>query len=220
MNATINRDNQQYVIPHGEGHFSTLGFDHAFRETQLLAERLGRPDLVPFEAERGTLSVLDKRNKLLGLAASSDTLGTWFAPETPVAIQKLVNRLIHSNEKVRIFHGDRTTGRSWMEEFDVIGRVGRSTGTLKIPLLVSEEDNYGRSLLEASIIRVIRCSDGKNLYRHPGFHVPPMQVVENEHPQYAASVLVEGVVEARFKSYAKACHWVAFMTGETVTQPV
>lgn len=219
MNATTNPEAHQYVIPQGNGYLSTLGFDHAFNETQLLAERLGRPDLAPFEAERGTLAVLDKRKKLLSLAASSDTLGTWFAPNTPVAVQKLINRLIHSGETVRIFHGDRKTGRSWMEENDVIGRVGRSTGTLKIPLLVSEQDNYGGALLEDSIIRVIRCSDGKNLYRHPGFHVPPMQIVEKEHPQYAASVLVEGVVAARFKSYGKACHWVAFMAGETVTQP-
>lgn len=218
MNITINTEQSQYVKTFVEG-CTTWGFQNAFDETALLAERLGHPELAPFMADYGTEEVLKKYAKLIKLAAKDPRLGTWFKKGTPDAVKKVIDRLIHTGEKVRVFYGDPKTGKSTLDEFDMIGSLARSTGVLKTPLLLSESDGFGAPLLDDKVIRIIRVSDHKNLYKHPGFHVPEMKIVEGEHHQFKASVVVEGTVAARFRSYAKACKWVAFMAGETVEQP-
>jgi len=218
MNITINTEQSLYVKTFGEG-CTTWGFQNAFDETALLAERLGHPDLAPFVAEYGTEDVLKKHAKLIKLAAKDPRLGTWFKKDTRDAVKKVIDRLIHTGETVRVFYGDSETGKSSMNEFDMIGTVGRSSGVLKVPLLLSQSDGFGDPMQDDRIIRIIRVGDHKNLYKHPGFHVPEMKIVEGEHPKFKVSVVVEGQVAARFKSLGKACKWVAFMTGETLEQP-
>ena len=217
MNVIIDKEEERYVTTTADG-VSTWGFDAAFEQTELLAERLGRPDLAPYKAEYGTKALLDKHDMLIKIATKS-TLGTWFRKRTPDAVKKVIDRLIHSEEVVRVFYGDPETGASWMEEYDTIGTISRASGTLKVPLIISKGERYGGSLMDDRIIRIIRMSDRKNLYCHPGFHVPEMVVVESEHRDYKASVLVNGTVHARFKTYAKACAWVAFMAGDSCEQP-
>ncbi|MBU0501432.1 MAG: hypothetical protein KJ867_15625 [Gammaproteobacteria bacterium] len=119
--------------------YTCLGYDNALRETRALAERLGHPDMAPSDAERGTLSVMEKRERLFSLlAASKKDLGTWYDPTTPEKVRKILETLRKRGEKVRIFYGDSESGRDWLEENDALGHIGRSTGTLKIPLLVSD----------------------------------------------------------------------------------
>lgn len=218
MNITINTEQSLYVQTFVEG-CPTWGFQNAFDETTLLAERLGHPELAPFMADYGTEEVLKKHAKLIKLATMDSRLGTWFKKDTRVGVKKVIDRLIHTGEKVRVFYGNPKTGKSSMDEFDMIGEVGRSTGTLKVPVLLSESDGFGAPMQDDMIIRIIRMSDHKNLYKHPGFHVPEMKIIEGEHPQFKVSVMVEGQVAARFKNLGKACKWIAFMAGETLEQP-
>lgn len=218
MNITINTEQSLNVKTLVEG-CTTWGFQKAFDETALLAERLGHPELAPFVAEYGTEEVLKKYAKLIKLAAKDPRLGTWFKKDTRDAVKKVIDRLIHTGEKVRVFYGDPETGKSSMDEFDMIGSVGRLTGTLKAPILISEADGFGAPMQDDKVIRIIRVRDHKNLYKHPGFHLPEMKLVEAEHPQFKVSVMIEGQVAARFKSLGKACKWIAFMAGETLEQP-
>jgi len=44
--------------------------------------------------------------------------------------------------------------------------------------------------------------------------MPIISLIENEHPEYPASVTFDGVVNARFKSVIQAEKWVSFMKGE------
>lgn len=219
MNTSIadvqaREDERMYLMRNAHACW-TLSFDVAFEQTRLLALRLGRPALAPFEAERGTLALLDKRAALLEIAANANCLGTWFAADTPHLVQRTIDRLIHTEEAVRIFYGDPNSGRANTDEYGTIGRVHRSAGVLRVPLLIEEDEPGGVPINDARIVRIVRLGDGRNLYRHPGFHVPTMLIVHDEHPQFQVSVLVDGVVEARFDRYSKACHWVAFMGGET-----
>jgi hypothetical protein len=43
-----------------------------------------------------------------------------------------------NQRKIRLFYGDTQTGQSWFDEHDVVGRIGRSTGSIKVPLLVAD----------------------------------------------------------------------------------
>jgi hypothetical protein len=211
---SINHDQQLYVVPVGDG-YSSWGFDFAMREVRALAERLGAMELYPVDEERGSLSVLEKHAGLIKMAKTRD-LGTWYDPRTPERLRTILEYLRLKREPVRIFLGDRETGRDWMEEFDTIGLIGRSTGTLKVPLLVEEGTRSGFSLLDSSIVRIISVKNGKEAYRHPAYHLPEMRVAENEHPELPFTVLTNGKPHARFKTMAQVCHWIAFMAGEVV----
>lgn len=55
-------------------------------------------------------------------------------------IQK-INSLVGENPLVRIFYGK--DGKIWNEEHDVLGRIGRSTGIKKVPLLLENKKSEG-----------------------------------------------------------------------------
>jgi hypothetical protein len=82
------------------------------------------------------------------------TSGTCYHQETPDQVIRLLEKLLKSGTEVRIFYGDTQTGQSWHDEFDVVGRIGRSTGSIKIPLLVTKGDCGGPGLLDHCIIRI------------------------------------------------------------------
>lgn len=214
---SINTEQQLYVLSKGQG-VSCWGFKNAFEETELLAERLGYPQLAPNRNDFGSLSVLDKHAELIRRAADRK-LGTWYRKGTPDKVQRVLDRLIASEQVVRIFYGDPATGRSSMDEFDMIGTVERSAGVLKVPLLVPKGEHFGEQLSDERIVRISRISDGKDLYRHAGFHVPAISLLKSEHGQYQWEAVVDGTVHARFRSFTKACAWVAFMAGETHKEP-
>lgn len=214
---SINNEQQLYVHSTGGG-VSCWGFKNAFEETELLAQRLGKPNLAPYQNEFGSLSVLDKHKQLIQLAAGAK-LGTWYRKGTPDKVQRVLNHLINTGETVRVFYGDPETGRSAMEEFETIGTIGRSCGVLKVPLLVADGEHFGGQLSAERIIRITRISDGKDLYRHAGFHVPPMTIGQGDVMKFPWEVSVSGAVAARFRTFTKACAWVAFIAGESHKEP-
>ncbi|OGT90131.1 MAG: hypothetical protein A2286_00055 [Gammaproteobacteria bacterium RIFOXYA12_FULL_61_12] len=220
MEISINQEQGLYVL-HSPCGYSCMGFDNAMRETRTLADRLGQPDLAPLNEERGALSVMEKRSRLLALlAASKKDLGTWFDPRTPEKVRKILDAARKSGTKLRVFLGDAETGRDWLEESDVLGRIGRSTGLMKVPLMVEEGKSGGPAMLDHCIVRIVRASDCKELYRYQKYHQPRFTVErERKTKGYAAAVLADGKVHARFKSEGDAHLWVAFMMGATCCYP-
>ena len=218
MEVTINQAKQLYVINRGEG-VSCWGFTNAFEETRLLAQRLSRPELNPSDAEFGALTVLDKHRALVDIARTAGDLGTWFRASTPDKEKRTINRLIHTDELVRLFYGDPNTGKMDVTEFEILGTVGRSGGILKVPLLLEEHSCLGGPIRDDQILRIVRVSDGKVLYTAPRFVLPTFSIFERDDKGYPYGVDVDGELHAGFSSYAKACAWVAFMAGEVFSQP-
>jgi hypothetical protein len=214
MQVTTNQNQRLFVIPAGHGGYSCFGFDNCFRDATALAERLGRGDLAPRREEIGTLAQYEQYQSLVRLASGCE-LGTWFSPDTPVRVREVIESARQKGMRLRLFYGDDVTGRDWMEEFDVVGTIGRSTGAMKVPLIIASERSHGGpAILDDRIVRIIRTSDKRELYRHPQYHLAALAVVRNEHPDYAASVTANGEVHARFKSEKSALNWIAFMRGE------
>lgn len=218
MEVTINQAQQLYVINRGEG-VSCWGFTNAFEETRLLAQRLSHPELNPSDAEFGALTVLDKHRALIDIARTAGDLGTWFRASTPDKVKRIINRLIHTDELVRLFYGDPNTGKMDVTEFEVLGRIGRSGGILKVPLLLEEQSSFGGIIRDDYILRIVRVSDRKVLYTAPRFVMPTFSIFGCDDKCYPYAVNVDGELYARFSSYAKACAWVAFMAGEIFSQP-
>ena len=60
--------------------------------------------------------------------------GTYYSNETPDNVIRVLESVGGTNQRVKIYLGDRETGRDWMEEDGKVGKIGRSSGSIKIPL--------------------------------------------------------------------------------------
>ncbi|WP_018234230.1 hypothetical protein [Thioalkalivibrio thiocyanodenitrificans] len=213
MRVLLNHEQEMYVFDLGHG-FSCLGFENLFKEAAALSTRLGLPELAPSDDEFGTMAALEKRDQLLKEAAKSE-LGTWFNPDTPKKVRAILEKARKNGTRLRLFFGDAQTGRDWLSEHDVLGRIGRSMGTLKIPLLIEEEGGIGGGgILDSNVIRIIDVETGRELYRHRGYHQPEFLITKAACGELPVSVKADGETHARFETMGQAAHWVAFMTGE------
>lgn len=148
--------------------------------------------------------------------------GTAYHAETPPAVVAAIEGVRASGQRIRLHYGDPDTGRDWMEEFDVTGRVGRSGGSIRVPLLLYSARSTGApSVLDHCIVR-IRPSrgGGHDLYRHPKYHVVegPVAVRRTrkvhrlpDGRQLRWAVTVSGDEHARFETEAKARRWIVKM---------
>ena len=81
--------------------------------------------------------------------------------ETPVELCNLLNRLRDNRTRIVVDYGDVKTGKSWGEVYDITGYVGRSTGGIKIPLLIHNSRSHGGGALFDDCILSIKTSAGK-----------------------------------------------------------
>lgn len=97
--------------------------------------------------------------------------GTSYDVRTPKEVIEELEKARQSRTRLVVDYGDVETGRSWKEEFDVTGYVGRSTGTSKIPLLVYNSRSFGGgSILDHCIIKISLSKGKKVLYQHPKYY--------------------------------------------------
>lgn len=240
MDVTLNQSQQLFVLKSGSS-YSCLGFkvvyDQACELVKRLAkagvrfdplrEREGEPLGLPSTTEIGTLSQYRLYEALMAAYTRIKDKETWFTEDTPAQVCRVIERYRKSGEAIRVFYGDVVTGRSWMDEYDVIGRVGRSMGPMKSPLLVAEGEYAGGCLLTDCIIRMIDVETGEDVYCHPKFHVPEMELrkLDGDLLQgYTHGVWVKAkdgqfANHVKFKSIGEAGRWIAFITGESRDLP-
>ena len=99
--------------------------------------------------------------------------GTAYHRDTPDSLVQILENLRNSRARVRIYLGDRNTGRDWEESSDVFGAVGRSTGRIKIPILVNNARSFGGgALLDNCIVKLEYANkkDGGVIWQHPKYH--------------------------------------------------
>lgn len=105
-------------------------------------------------------------------------------------------RLRRDAGRIRIYYGDAETGRGWNEEHDVRGKVGRSTGTYKVPLLLhNSRSTGGFAILCKSIVKLVL--DGQTVYTHRGYKAPVVEVHDTD-------VWIDGELYATCKTRAAA----------------
>jgi len=209
--VTPNIDQRLFVLNTGGG-FSCLGFDVVFKRLKQYAEFLGLPQ--PAEADIGQMHQYEAYRTAESAVCQKQPSQTWFDPETDPQVKSVLEQYRLSRKKIRVFLGSTQTGRDWCEEYDVVGRISRSTGALKAPLLISGNEPGGPALLTACILRLLDVETGKELYRHPLYETPAFEVVPSKEKGYKVEVLRDSQVYARFKTDTIARNWVAFMRGE------
>ena len=143
----------------------------------------------------------------------------YFNDETGDKIKECIEYCYKSKLRIRIWYGDTKTGVSWLDEYDMMGTIGRSTGQQKIPLLIkNSRSSGGGGILCHCIIRIDVIGSRRTIYEHPLFYVPTLGVYpnldEDTKTDYPFIVLKYGTIQAKFKSRTSAYNYIDFMTGE------
>ena len=114
----------------------------------------------------GTLVITDSRGityKIFG--------DTAYNIDTPDIIVNILEKARTSRAyRLKFYYGDNKTGTLWGEE---IGYVGRSTESIKIPLVIFNSRSLGGpALLDHCIVKIEYANrkQGGVLYQHPNLH--------------------------------------------------
>lgn len=93
--------------------------------------------------------------------------GIAYHKETNENVISVLENALKNRIRIIVDYGDVSTGKSWNEQFDVTGYVGRSTGKIKIPLLVHNSRSYGGgTILDHCIIKIMTSKGKRVLYQH------------------------------------------------------
>lgn len=133
---------------------------------------------------------------------------------TPSRVSTLLNNLKMSQQRIRLVYGDTDTGKDWLEEYDVIGTIGCSTGINKIPLLVkNSRSTGGGSILDHCILKIVDVKSKRVLYQHEKYVSPDftIQYGTSTGHGYNYAVLCNGSVQANFKTEKQAKNYIDFM---------
>jgi hypothetical protein len=142
-----------------------------------------------------------------------ETNGTSYDTATPQEVIRILESVRGHNDQVILRYGDTETGRDWMAENYVKGRVGRSTGPVKVPLLVPPRAFGGPPILCRCIVKIIHAKTGKVMYQHPKYNRPEVSLRDDiSMPEYKSSGYFDDKLVARFKTQREANKWHKFMT--------
>lgn len=136
-------------------------------ETQ---ERLIRP-LITFWRRKMARTVCsiscDKSNYIV-------VNGTYYKKETGLRMATTLENIRTNGYRVRFHWGNTETGEDWGDVYDVEGTIGRSTGPIKIPLLMKTKSSMGGgAILDHCIVKIVFSNkkDGGVIYQHPKYHI-------------------------------------------------
>lgn len=133
--------------------------------------------------------------------------GAFYHAATPWELVRHLERAREQGGKVRLFYGDAQTGK----ERDVEGRLGRSMGPLKVPLILAPRANHGSALLDHCIVRLR--VDGHEVCRHPCYHQGRIELANSSLATHPFAVEVDGAPHANFKTELARRKHVDFITG-------
>ena len=145
-----------------------------------------------------------------------------FREDTPEEVKAVIQSLYENKHRARFFWGDLKTGLYWMDEYDVIGTVGKSIGEKPAALLVNNARSMGGGAITSSIVKIIDITarnmpyNSGVLYKHPDFNNPAdrAEIEPSDLPEYAEVVTIDGEVYARFHKQGQAARWIEFIQGK------
>ena len=129
--------------------------------------------------------------------------------KTQNGVAALLNNLAMSKQRIRLVYGDIDTGKDWLQEYEVLGSIGKSNGSNQIPLLISNSRSTGGgAILEDCILKIVDVKSKKVLYQHDKYLAPKFDIVPSI---IGYSVTVDGNVQANFKTIKQAQNYIDFM---------
>lgn len=100
------------------------------------------------------------------------TNGTCYHANTKRAMITQLETLRASRIRCRFHWGDATTGKDWCDRYGITGTIGRSTGEMKVPLLIYNKRSIGGgAILTHCIVKITAAKGGRVIYQHPNYHI-------------------------------------------------
>lgn len=130
--------------------------------------------------------------------------GTSYNEKTPQEVINVLEEARASQTRVKLYYGNLETGKNWNEEHDTVGYIGRSIGTIKIPLLIYNRRSCGGGPVLTDCILKIRTTKGEVLYTHPKFQDPKIDIVKSDLPEYKFNTIIDGNLYGRHKNLKNA----------------
>lgn len=85
-------------------------------------------------------------------------------------VTSILEEVRQDNTRIVLDYGDVKTGQSWGECFDIVGRIGRSNGSVKIPILLYNKRSMGGgAILDNCIVKIMTSKGKRILYQHPNY---------------------------------------------------
>lgn len=157
-------------------------------------------------------------HQVAGPAGSSITpvrevSGTCYHADTCPPVVRVLEQSFRSGQRVRLFYGDTLTGRSWLDEWGVIGTVKRSMGPIKVPILLpTVRSRGGPAILDHCIVRI---QAGRMVrYTHPDFHIGTTSIRRGDTEEWPWELWIDDRIHARFKTRERADRLVDFLIGQ------
>lgn len=92
--------------------------------------------------------------------------GTFYDIKTPQEVIDVLENARLNRTRILLDYGDVKTGKTWGEVNDITGYVGRSTGSIKIPLLIHNSRSLGGGgILDHCIIAIYTSKGKRPLYK-------------------------------------------------------
>lgn len=152
-----------------------------------------------------------------------DARGLYFPANVPETVKRVITEACGTSRRLRLFYGDRDTGKAWPEENGVAGSIGASMGPCRVPLLLhNSRSDGGGSILTGCIVGI---KAGQYwLYQHPSFDVGAWTIGAPVTEGYQSAVYHNGELHAQFKRAGcwnaanAATRYIAFMKGERMAK--
>lgn len=128
----------------------------------------------------------------------------WFHEETAAKVCAAIRKAYDNEWVVKVYQGDIDTGKVWHEEYDRIGQIGRSTGSIQIPLLVPVGKHSGGGILDHCIVGLKIVDIGEWLYMHKTLQLPTVTIVPSDMKEYTHNTLINGDLYGRHHSLEDA----------------
>ncbi len=131
--------------------------------------------------------------------------GTYYHVGTPDSLVHILEKARTNKTRVKVYLGDAVTGKDWMEESDKMGFIGRSSGPIKIPIIMKYEGAPGGTdLMPENIVKLSTAYIGTVLYQTKNYHQPSMELVEDGDGEDNYAILINEEVYSRHKTKRSA----------------
>lgn len=131
--------------------------------------------------------------------------GIYFSLNTPDEVSRILSTYYTTGSRIKLYFGDTDSGRDWVEEHDTIGYIGRTTGEIKIPILVYKRNSLGGpAILDSCIVKIKDAKTGTILYQHPKYHQAKIEIAPSDLPNFKFNILFDGVIYSRHKTLLSA----------------
>lgn len=154
---------------------------------------------------------------------------TAFHKNTPERVQAELEHCRLTRNLTRIWYGDVKAGETWLDTWDILGYVGRSGGSIQVPLMIDldySDGVAGPPLLDHCIIRIDTQTNPQRwltLYQHPQFHIPDLHLISafNKHNPDCHNAWFDEKKQEHvlfFDTVMNAWLWLAFQKGLIYTR--